>query len=324
MLPRTVAELWLRNPVAALVWRNAAGKISGLLLSATLLSGVGIEAAHAQSAQPPRAVAEATVPEGPQGTDWPILPISINGQTVNVIVDVGTTTNLLTVRALRQLDVWLPLDSVKIGTSVQRDEAFDRMGGQVAPGIAGLVGTPILSHYDLVFDGPEKAVRLYPQRDDATAGSPPWFPAGVTQADCVPMTADPQGANRVFFLLEANGRAIHSMFDSGSNTTNINVAAARVLGLSPADSNVKLLPPGVGGQFSRFKGQRIWRVSSATLTVGRHDIVTPINIYEDLPREASPKDGELSLGLDAIRDRVLYVSYSSQTVCVSEREYHAK
>lgn len=295
-----------------------AARLLSAAVALALFSALGAESAEAQARVPvtsaPEPVAEATFPDGSTGIFWPILPLGINGQILHAIVDVGTTANFLAFDALRQLKVPLPLDSVVIGTRVHRHEPFQ--DGQFDPGIVGMVGTPLLSQYDLVFDGANGVVRFYAQPAHATTGAPSWFPTGVTPRDCMPMSADPQGANRIFFPLEANGHAIHSMFDSGSETTNLNVAAARVLGLHSTDSSVHLLPRGVGGQFSRFNGQRIWRATGVTLAIGDQRITRPINIYEDLPRESSPNDPELSLGLNAVRDRVLYVSYSTKTVCI--------
>jgi hypothetical protein len=295
-----------------------------LPLAALLLPGHGVETVRAQarSAIPahPHVIAEATFPDDATSVMWPILPLVVNGQTVRVILDVGTTTSWLNAGSLQQHGITIPFDSVLLGTTVVSNALFNVAPGSSEPGLDGLVGTPFLSHYDLVFDGPRGAVRLYAQPAMPTVGHPRWLPDGVTAADCVPMQADPQENNRVFFRLEANGHVIHSMFDSGSETTNLNVAAARVLGLHSTDSNVHLLPRGLGGQFSRFNGQQIWRVAAAKITVGRQNIVTPINIYEHLPRETSPDDPELSLGLNAVRDRVLYVSYSTRTVCFGGRE----
>src|SRR6266542_411074 len=274
---------------------------------------------HAQSVRPPIPVAEATLPSANDPLEWPILPIVVNGTPMRVVLDVGTTVNLLSPAALGQSRA-VPIDSVMIGTSVQRGAVFNPKGSPFAPGVLGLVGTPLLSRYDLVFDGPHHVVRLYAHPKSPTVGSPSWFPVDVTRNDCVAMTADPQGRSRIFFPLEVSGHDIHSMFDSGSGTTNINMAAARVLGLSPDDSSMRLLPPGIGGQFSRFNGQKIWRAPHVTISVGHERIVTPMNVYQDLPRESSPSDPELSLGLQAVSDRVLYVSYSTQTVCVGQKQ----
>ncbi|MHB2034943.1 MAG: pepsin/retropepsin-like aspartic protease family protein [Gemmatimonadaceae bacterium] len=239
---------------------------------------------------------------------------------MKMVLDVGTTANLLSLATFQEFN-GAPVDSAVIGTSVLHNVVFSGMQGGFGQGIVGLVGTPILSQYDLVFDGPHHVVDIYAQPKSPDVGSPAWFPAGVTPGDCMPMTADPQFNNRIFFPLEVNGHDIHSMFDSGSGTTNMNMAAAKLLGLGPDDTRMHLLPQGIGGQFSRFAGQNVWRDAWVTITVGHQKIVTPANIYQDLPRETSPDDPELSLGLEALNNRVLYVSYSTQTVCMGAAQH---
>jgi hypothetical protein len=43
-----------------------------------------------------------------------------------------------------------------------------------------------------------------------------------------------------------------------------------------------------------------------------------VHIYQHLPREKGPTDPELSVGLQAIRDRILFVSYSTRHVCLTQ------
>jgi hypothetical protein len=43
-----------------------------------------------------------------------------------------------------------------------------------------------------------------------------------------------------------------------------------------------------------------------------------VHIYQHLPREKGPTDAELSVGLAAIRDRILFVSYSTRHVCLTQ------
>ena len=101
------------------------------------------------------------------------------------------------------------------------------------PPMIGLLGNTVLAHYDIVFDSPKRRVRLY-ARPLSSADTQPhdgigWLPPGVMRTDCFPMEIDKQ--QRVFFPIQVNGHPLHSMFDSGSKTTNINLAAARVLGI---------------------------------------------------------------------------------------------
>jgi hypothetical protein len=55
------------------------------------------------------------------------------------------------------------------------------------------------------------------------------------------------------------------------------------------------------------------------LTVGGRRLVEDsVTVFRHIPREQQGpgiQDGELSLGLNAVRDRALFVSYSSKLVC---------
>jgi len=131
------------------------------------------------------------------------------------------------------------------------------------------------------------------------------------------MLHDESYPNRVFFDLEAHGKAVHSMFDSGARFVNINMAAAQVLGLSATSLNVEP----IDGNYSLVSGPAILKATHVPLTVGRkHISVTesPIHIFQDLPREHSPDDAELSMGLFAILDRIFVVSYSTRQVCLGK------
>jgi hypothetical protein len=195
----------------------------------------------------------------------------------------------------------------------------------MAPTI-GLVGADVLSQYDLLFDGPAHTLRLYAppasvSRDtSAAARAAGWLPPGITASDCVPLTRDPNYPDRIFFPLEINGRVIHSMFDSGSPSTNTNLAGARVLGITKRTPNVQQLPLGLMGQFMKYNGQRVWEVPSGlTMTVASRPLAdVPIYIYQHLPRETGADDAELSMGLDAIQDRLMFVSYSTRRVCLGK------
>ena len=61
----------------------------------------------------------------------------------------------------------------------------------------------------------------------------------------------------------------------------------------------------------------VWRVTGVTLTLGpQHFADDTLYIHRHMPRQTGPDDPELSLGMDAIRGRVLFVSYSARQTCL--------
>jgi hypothetical protein len=78
--------------------------------------------------------------------------------------------------------------------------------------------------------------------------------------------------------------------------------------------------PMLSPQFAAYNGQKVWQIPSGyTLTMGSRDFApVAVHIYQHLPREKGPTDAELSVGLAAIRDRILFVSYSTRHVCLTK------
>ena len=258
------------------------------------------------------------------------LPVAVHGYQTTVLVDLGSTVGvLLNESAMARFDVAEAetLDSLGIGATVEYNIPLSAASFAAAapngwPPVAGMLGSLTMSHYDLEFDGQGHRLRVFafPTSSTMTTGRSAWLPPGLTPADCVLLENDPDGMHRVFLPIKVNGHPITSMFDPGSGSTNINLAAAHVLGITQRTPSVRVLAPGEAGGFSMYQGQRVWEVSRGiTLTVGPHILgEVPIQIYQHLPRERNAQDPELSLGLDAVHDRILYVSYSTGTVCISE------
>ena len=280
---------------------------------------------------PERLVAEAAIRPTTAGEEAVYLPVTLQGHPATVLLDLGTNGALALSRSAVR-DIGLPevgtLASLSLGTAVERRIAFravieefpiDAPEG-MSP-VVGLLGSRVLSHYDLVFDGPSHRVRLYAPsgpRWFSSAPSERWLPTGITAADCVHMEVEP-GSRRAFISVRVNGHVLRGMFDSGSYGTNINVAAARLLGITGRTPGVHQLSADASPQFVMYDSQPVWEVPAATLTVGTRQLtVTPLFLYPHLPRETGPDDAELSLGLGAIRDRVLFVSYSTRQLCVGK------
>jgi hypothetical protein len=240
---------------------------------------------------------------------WITLPVTIDGHALAFLLDHGTGFSVITPRSAQTIGLTSPVaDSLQLGTSVLRNVPL-RAGNLGRPGI---LGAPQLAQYDFVLDGPARRVRLYAVLPDTM--HTPWLPPGVTPADCTPMLPDPQGLHRAFFELQANGVPIHSMFDSGARFVNINMAALQAMGLSDTSANVTAS----AGTDMLLTGPSTLQATHVPLTAGRAHLrirETTIHVFPRLPRQATPQDAELSLGLYAVLDRVFVVSYSTNQVC---------
>lgn len=310
--------------------------LAGILFAGSVLNCHAVSGARGAA---PVSLAPAPIAEAPlvddstmgAGFARALLPVTIQGHTLPFALDLGTSINELSETATAQFHLVVTeavapgdkgphpqLDSLTIGTAVQRHVhvAQTNASDYAEFGLArGLLGTPALSRYDLVFDGPARRVRLYAQPATHTAATPApgWLPPGITRADCIPMRGDPDGAHRVFFDLQADGHSIRGMFDSGYGWTYTNLAGARLLGLTQSNPRVHPLASEVyAGRFTAT-----WDATDMMLTVGaQHFPAPPILVFDALPRSGRPDDPVLVLGLDAIRDRILVVSYSTGEVCL--------
>ena len=264
---------------------------------------------------PPQLVTEMPFTFQDAHSGWPILTSRIQGYLAPLLLDLGASANYISDSWLTNQGIAGTNLNIQIGTVTQSIVVYRQELGIVAGVAVGILGAPTLSHFDWVVDGPKDSVSLYAQPSQR-GSQPTWLPSGVTLADCMPMQLD--AYQKVFFPTQVNGVSVHSMFDSGSRTTDMNLAAATALGLDTLTSpNVHPAP------FPYYLGSSSnparWEVTGVTVTVGTHRLaVDSILIFNDLPRETSPSDAELDLGTGAFSDRKLFVSYSSGNVCIGQ------
>jgi hypothetical protein len=288
----------------------------GLLMLGLVL--LGPTSASSQAAVAPTPVAEAVIllhdPVGSLGGgEISAITVAIHGRMLPVSLDVGSRASSLASDVVSALG--LPptglLDSLNIGPTVLHQVPFLVVASSSSE--AGSLGADVLSHYDLLFDGPAHLLRLYAQPSASRpAAATPWLPTGLTAADCLPLQPDPKGGERLFFDLLVNGHRLHSRLETGAIWTGMNPAAARVLGVQPSGPNVHPL----GGTAS-WDAYNATSVATVRLPIGRQRL-RPISIqlYDGLPWQTGPDDPELDLGLGAIRDRLLFVSYSTHQICI--------
>lgn len=257
------------------------------------------------------------------------LPVLTHGHAGTVVLDTGSDASWVFPSALQKLGI--PVSPPKGGQAAPRLDymtsgmvtfhdiplGFD-MRSEAPAGMApvvGVIGANVLSIFDLLFDGPSQQMRLYaPSAKSDAAG---WLPPGIRASDCVMTEIDFNYPKRIFLPTTLNGHVVHSMFDSGSLPTNMNLPAAQAIGVTTDAPNVQLFP--AAPQFMAFRGQKVWRVSAGVTLATNTRRFSPdlVFIYEHLPREKGPKDPELSIGLDAVRNQLFFVSYSRRLACLS-------
>lgn len=294
---------------------------------------------------PDRFVAEATIQSvhlGRQLIDSKVLlPVTLHGQVMTTILDLGGEAGLFGVDVTNgPMESGIPtaalrlgpdshtrlLDSLTLGTVVEHDVPVFLGAGTTympdlpagLPPLLGYLGTYVLSHYDLVFDGPAHRVRLYTFAGSAAMRRSAWLPPGIARADCTLM-GELDSTKFVRPPIWAKGHPIDGVFDSGAGTTSMNLTAAHLLGITPTSPHVQIVSADSATYFfsGGNGGDTVYRVTGLTFTVGSRRLRSiPVTIYSSLPGDhGQPK---INLGLDAFRDRVLVVSYSTGHVCVGE------
>ena len=313
-------------------------------------------------------IAEAVLRRKPNDRgNFYYLPATIQRHRVSLILDTGAEGNfLLDPKALASAGIQPSTDSdgstliqIAIGASAESPvniEMRDDFGGAAwtpsgLPPTVGLIGAGWLAaHYDLMFDGPARRVRLYrrppPPSDTAAVPGPrqTWLPPGLTPADCMPMRRErdvnnPYDDNDQFvhLWLGVNGHLVPGIFDSGSDYVVVNVAAATQGGITKHTQHLRRLPDDSIDRYANgvLRAFEYEVPAGVTLTLGARSLTaTPLRILSRLnpskeqlqalfahtpvpstvPRDSIPT---AIIGKEVVRDQLLLISYSTQHVCLS-------
>ncbi|HEY4216562.1 MAG TPA: hypothetical protein VGM67_05460 [Gemmatimonadaceae bacterium] len=247
------------------------------------------------------------------------------------------------------------VDSIRLGTSLQRDIfiATEAPAATLRPA-GGLLGRDVLSQFDLEFNLPDRALRVYARTPQSTPlakpRAPAWLPHGLTAADCIAapivphMGIDSAGMDssdmaetrqnpgkriwdeeEVLLPLKVNGHAISGTFDSGSGETIMNWAAAKLLGFSRKSPNVTSMSAGALTLFS-FHGQingdqdtTNYRAAGVTIQLGRRTLPADSVLISDATFtdfDDHLRKPLILVGLRQMRDHILFISYSTGQVCL--------
>jgi hypothetical protein len=308
----------------------------GLMLVASLGLVVGT-----RGPVPQRLVAEAPIWGPQQGAEgYAYLPVTLQGHAVAVVVNLRWTRGDLSLSpaALMRAGIPLPdtmatsLDSLRIGTDLQRDVPWSRIKNANwsadspphFPSVVGVVGVHFLTtHYDVLYDFPGRSVHLYAFPSHPVQPREAWMPPGFTPNDCGRMIPIPPGAATFTGVaMQVDGHPVTGVLEMGLYYPKMNQAALAALQL-PADSpRIDSIPADVLAPGYTHGGHPVTQqVMNVHLTVGSHTFwAGPVQIFPvvDVETLLSPHTPVMLLNLSNIQQAMLFNATSSGQVCIGE------
>lgn len=267
----------------------------------------------------------------------PTVPVHINRHLVSMGVDTGSTTTVLTPDTVKRLN--LPqdyhshsntftglggnthantalLDSLEFAHAVElmksvpviviggphEAQSSNALAASPSPGatMAGLIGTELLSNYDVEFRFPAHILNLY-RVSNCDKITPPW----EGRYTAIPITLSE--TKRFVVPIELDGHQVTAIFDTGSSGLRISRSAALRIGVT----QVMLARDPV--QQGQRVGNQTYQVAShrfAQLTIGRETFSGPRIDVVPFPLTES----DMLIGEDYMHARRFWLSYSTKTL----------
>jgi predicted aspartyl protease len=257
-----------------------------------------------------------------------VVPLSLNGRDVRFIVDTGAQATAITYELDKLLT--LPVDRTRpyhtIGIGGDGDIGYPRIISNLkigstqaldvrvsvndiltkwertdpaAPG--GLLGTDLLSQFEVEFDFPGRTMTLY-RMEGCHGFFAPW------QGDYVALPINPRAKQNDFVIpVKVDGHAIWAKLDTGATTTIITRKAAQAVGVDAAEldndwrrSKMYSVTAAVDTRFHSF--------DSVAFVDTRYRHVMLGVIDEPLA------DSDILLGMDFLKYRRVWFSYGTGQV----------
>jgi predicted aspartyl protease len=306
------------------------------LLIAFLL--LGLVPAQAQDCQPARLLATVPLHSAEPDSNIRTVPVSLNGQTRDMILDTGGAITQLSRSVIAELG--LPL----------------RRGGAAVYDINGRVSR----HYTMVKDfgfgdlrRPDAALPVWPEDKRPYAGEvaqdmlQPYdvdvdFAAGFLKMYAKGHCPGPTGwtptartemRNKGWHLhipVTLDGRTYDAIFDTGSRHTIMRLPVARRdFGLEPGGAGMTLYPAINGDSFLNGHLRHFGKMSFGGMTIERPEILivpdvmnrkadrSPLATNRSQRHNAGLVLPELSLGMDVLKHLHLYLSFGEQALYVA-------
>lgn len=232
-----------------------------------------------------------------------LVPITIHGYPINMVVDTGSEGSLISAHIVKQLH--LPVDQLQKtvmngprgGQRLVKNVIIDKMKldrltigpltipvgdlpsyPNVIPAVGGLIGGDILSEFDLEFNLWENNLKLWQVNTNSMlCRAPPFWDKEKQVIDIKPY------GHRVIVMAEVNKTPIRALFDSGARSCILSLDSALRIGITLDD--LKRSPGGISSgvdmqetiyHWHRFKSFRLGNEIQLmpTLTVAPlHDTV---------------------------------------------------
>ncbi|HXC25573.1 MAG TPA: hypothetical protein VNU46_06635 [Gemmatimonadaceae bacterium] len=282
---------------------------------------------------PERLVAEAPIWGANNAfRGYAFLPVSIHGHAATVVIDLTCTQCdlSLSTAALAQLGVTVAdttattFDELTVGTDTPRQVPLTLIrkatwhiaGPPQLPPVVGLVGVHfVTTHYDLLYDFPNRRVRLYALPAPPRAPQSGWLPPGFTPADCGRMIPIPPGAaDFTGFEMHLDGHPVTGVLEMGPYTPKMNRAAFDLLQVPTPSPRLHAVAPGAtdGGRPVLANVDVQLSVGTKVLGTGLVEVLPHLDVQAVLP----PGTPVMLWNLSMLRGVVFFNAMSSGRVCL--------
>jgi predicted aspartyl protease len=263
------------------------------------------------------------------------VPMTISGQSVNMLIDTGGIFTMLTEQTVqrlglkkllpstgmfdggamlfggKKLDKYTEAHDVDLGGLKAADIPMWVMpDGLMAPELGGTIAPNILSHYDADFDFANARFRLFSQ--DHCDGKVVYW---TTNAPAViPIIIDREG--HIEIPVKLDGREIEAVIDTGSSSSILSLETARrSFDIDDKDPKLTSLAGGRLGQAFRYP---FGKLTFENVTVDNPDMVLISDAVSQRPEGAL----RLILGMGILRQLHLYIAYREHKLYVTSASAH--
>ena len=257
----------------------------------------------------------------------PTIPVQLNGETVDFMVDSGASRSTIDLTTAKSLKLPLSAAPANLVISGVGGKSTPQQTMVSAVTIAGasfsdspflvqplsgmnLLGQTLLGYADAEYDLPHDSVRVIKATDCAGETLAYW--AAASQAISVTSLEAP-GRGRVDRTIgpaTINGQRMRAVYDTGSPRSVLTLAAAARAGITP-DS------PGVApGQFVYGAGDRTvrtWSATFASVNIGGEVHRNVRLLFGDLPLGGA----DMLLGVDFFQSHRVYVANSQHRIYIT-------